>query len=130
MLRRSVDSLTEQVSDLQTNLEELKELQYFGGDALVVNEYEAELSDDFSADYTLTLTPDDPGLGVLPSTVELKWTNSNMNSQAMVGYYVYQVYRSDGVFEWRISGGHSDYFITYLLIQWIGKGTVELVRNS
>lgn len=130
MLRRSVDSLTEQVSDLQTNLEELKELQYFGGDALVVNEYEAELSDDFSADYTLTLTPDDPELGVLPSTVELKWTNSNMNSQAMVGYYVYQVYRSDGVFEWRISGGHSDYFITYLLIQWIGKGTVELVRNS
>lgn len=130
MLRRGIDSLTEQVSDLQRNLEELKELQYFGGDALVVNEYEAELSDDLSADYTLTLTPDDPSLGVLPSAVELKWTNTNMNSQATAGYYVYQVYRDDGVFEWRISGGHSDYFITYLLIQWIGKGTVSLVRNS
>lgn len=130
MLSRQPESISDQVTEAQLALEELKTLQYFGGDALVVNEYEAELSDDASVDYTLTLTPDDPSLGVLPSSVELKWTNTNMNSQAMAGYYVYPVFRSDGVFEWRISGGHSDYFITYLLIQWIGKGTVELVRNS
>lgn len=130
MINRDVDDLAEQVAQIQLDLEELKTKQLFGGDALVVNEYETALSDDLSVDYTLTLTPDDPTLGVLPSTVELKWTNNNMNSQATAGYYVYQVYRDDGVFEWRISGGHSDYFITYLLIQWIGKGTVSLVRNS
>ena len=129
MFNRSEDSLADQVAELQLNLEELKTRQFFGGDALIVNEYEAELSDDPSADYTLTLTPTDPELGVLPSTVELKWTNTNMNAQATAGYYVYQVPREDSVFEWRITGGHSDYFITYLLIQWIGKGTVDLIRN-
>lgn len=130
MIDRNPDDIVEQVAQAKLDLQELKELQFFGGDALTVNEFEAELSDDTSVEYSLTLTPDDPTLGVLPSAVELKWTNMNMNSQAMVGYYVYQVYRDDGVFEWRISGGHSDYFITYLLIQWIGSGTVNLERVS
>ncbi len=130
MIDRNPDDIAEQVAQAKLDLQELKELQFFGGDALTVNEFEAELSDDASVEYSLTLTPDDPTLGVLPSAVELKWTNTNMNSQAMVGYYVYQVYRDDGVFEWRISGGHSDYFITYLLIQWIGSGTVNLERVS
>lgn len=130
MIDRNPDNIVEQVAQAKLDLQELKELQFFGGDALTVNEFEAELSDDTSVEYSLTLTPDDPTLGVLPSAVELKWTNTNMNSQAMVGYYVYQVYRDDGVFEWRISGGHSDYFITYLLIQWIGSGTLNLERVS
>lgn len=130
MIDRNPDDIVEQVAQAKLDLQELKELQFFGGDALTVNEFEAELSDDTSVEYSLTLTPDDPTLGVLPSAVELKWTNTNMNSQAMVGYYVYQVYREDGVFEWRISGGHSDYFITYLLIQWIGSGIVNLERVS
>ena len=128
MFNRDQDDIAEQVKQAQLDLQELKSLQYFGGDALIVNEFEAELANDSSMEYSLTLTPENPDLGVLPSTVELKWTNTNMNSQAMAGYFVHQVYREDGVFEWRIVGSHSDYFTTSLLIQWIGNGVVELER--
>ena len=127
---RSAENIAEQVSRLQSDLEELKSTQFFGGDALIVNEFEAVLANDSSMEYSLTLTPSNPSLGVLPSAVELKWTNPNMNSQATVGYYSHQVYRTDGVFEWCIVGSHSDYFTTSLLVQWIGKGTINLERVS
>ncbi len=127
MSRRTSD-ITDIVSELMLAQDEAKTEQFFGGDALKVNEYDVQLSNDASVVYSLTLTPDDPELGVLPSSLDLRWTNTNMNSQATTNYFASQVYRADGVFEWRIDGGHSNDYDTYLTLQWIGAGAVKLTR--
>ena len=127
---RDDDSLTELVATAERNLQELKELQIFGGDALVVQEAEFMLENDTSTTYTLTLTPDDPELGVLPSKCELLWNNPDNNSQMMKDYYISPVYRDDGVFEWYIVGSNILDLPTYLRLQYIGKGTAALERTS
>lgn len=125
---RDYATITDLISAAQTDLEELKEAQFFGGDALIVNEWTEKLSNDSSVNYRLTLTPDDPKLGVLPSTPQLMWTNPNASGQSAQNYYCNPVYRTDGIFEWVLVGGHVDNFDTYLKLQYLGKGTVELRR--
>lgn len=126
---RTPTEITELVAQLERDLDELKSAQVFGGDALFVNEYSEKLSNDASATYTLTLTPDSE-LGCLPSKLYLKWTNPNIQGQSSANYVVDQVYRDDGVFEWRIVGGHVNNFDTALVLQWIGSGTVSLTREA
>lgn len=118
------------VSQLQDEVDESKSTQYFGGDSLVLDEFTAQLADDNSTLYRLTLTPDDPKLGVLPSSLDLKWNNFAQTGQSMSNYVIWQVFRDDGVFEWRIEGAHVADFTTSLSLQFIGKGTVELERIS
>lgn len=118
------------VSQLQDEVDESKSTQYFGGDSLIVNEFSATLSDDDSTLYKLTLTADDPQLGVLPSSLDLKWDNPEQTGQSMSNYVVWQVFRDDGVFEWRIEGVHVADFTTSLSLQFIGKGTAVLERIS
>ena len=127
-MNRRVPGVTDIVSELLLSQDESKTEQFFGGDALKVNEYDAQLSNDSSVVYSLKLTPSNPELGVLPSSLDLRWTNTDINSQATTNYYASQVYRSDGVFEWRLNGGHSNDYDTYLTLQWIGAGTVSLTR--
>lgn len=127
-MARTLSTLTNIINDCELRLEEAKEAQFFGGDALQLNEYDAQLSNDASATYSLTLIPVNRDLGVLPSKCELRWTNTNMNSQAVQNYFCYQVFRNDGVFEWYITGGHANDFDTYLTLQYIGDGTVNLTR--
>lgn len=127
---RDDDSLVELIATAERNLQELKELQIFGGDALKVQEAVFDLVNDSSTEYTLTLTPDDPELGVLPSKCELIWDNPDNNSQMMRDYYISQVYREDGVFEWYIVGSNMLDLPTQLRLQYIGKGTANLVRTS
>lgn len=118
------------VSQLQDEVDESKSTQYFGGDSLVLDEFTAQLADDNSTLYRITLTPDDPELGVLPSSLDLKWNNFAQTGQSMSNYVIWQVFRDDGVFEWRIEGAHVADFTTSLSLQFIGKGTVELERIS
>lgn len=118
------------VSQLQDEVDESKSAQYFGGDSLVLDEFTAQLADDNSTLYRLTLTPDDPELGVLPSSLDLKWDNTAQTGQSMSNYVIWQVFRDDGVFEWRIEGAHVADFTTSLSLQFIGKGTAELERIS
>ena len=127
---RDDDTLTELVATAERNLQELKELQIFGGDALKVQEAVFDLVNDSSTEYTLTLIPDDPELGVLPSKCELIWDNPDNNSQMMRDYYISQVYRDDGVFEWYIVGSNMLDLPTQLRLQYIGKGTATLTRIS
>ena len=126
---RTPSDLAEIIATAERDLNELKELQIFGGDALIVNEYNAQLSNDASATYQLTLTPSSD-LGVLPSSLMLKWTNTQIAGQASTNYFVSQVYRDDGVFEWRITGGHINDFDTFISLQYLGDATVNLVRVS
>lgn len=127
---REPTNIAELVAQINEELNDSKTDQVFGGDALIVNEYDAQLSNDASATYSLTLTPSDSSLGVLPSRLDLRWTNTNMSSQATNNYFAYQVYRSDGVFEWRIAGGHVNDYDTYLTLQYLGEGTVNLTRTA
>ena len=127
---RDDDSLVELIATAERNLQELKELQIFGGDALKVQEAVFDLVNDSSTEYTLTLIPDDPELGVLPSKCELIWDNPDNNSQMMRDYYISQVYREDGVFEWYIVGSNMLDLPTQLRLQYIGKGTATLTRIS
>ena len=127
---RDDDSLVELIATAERNLQELKELQIFGGDALKVQEAVFDLVNDSSTEYTLTLIPDDPELGVLPSKCELIWDNPDNNSQMMRDYYISQVYRDDGVFEWYIVGSNMLDLPTQLRLQDIGKGTATLTRVS
>lgn len=126
---RTPSDLAEIIATAERDLNELKELQIFGGDALIVNEYGAQLSNDASATYQLTLTPSSE-LGVLPSSLMLKWTNTQIAGQASTNYFVSQVYRDDGVFEWRITGGRVNDFDTFISLQYLGEATVNLVRVS
>lgn len=126
---RTPSDLAEIIATAERDLNELKELQIFGGDALIVNEYSAQLSSDASATYQLTLTPSSD-LGVLPSSLMLKWTNTQIAGQASANYTVFQVYRDDGVFEWRITGGRVNDFDTFVSLQYLGEATVNLVRVS
>lgn len=126
---RTPSDLAEIVATAERDLNELKELQIFGGDALIVNEYNAQLSNDASATYQLTLTPSSE-LGVLPSSLMLKWTNTQIAGQASANYTAFQVYRDDGVFEWRITGGRVNDFDTFISLQYLGEATVNLVRVS
>lgn len=127
---RNESEISNIVNQIEHDLDELKSTQVFGGDALVTNEFSATLSNDASATYSLTLTPDDARLGCLPSKLYLRWTNSDASSQALSNYYAYQVFRDDGVFEWIISGGHVSDFSTDLVLQYIGSGTVTLTRTA
>lgn len=127
---RSAIGVTGVVSQLQDEVDESKSTQYFGGDSLVLDEFTAQLADDNSTLYRLTLTPDDPQLGVLPSSLDLKWDNAAQTGQSMSNYVIWQVFRDDGVFEWRIEGAHVADFTTSLSLQFIGKGTAELERIS
>lgn len=126
---RTPSGLAEIIATAERDLNELKELQIFGGDALIVNEYSAQLSNDASATYQLTLAPSSE-LGVLPSSLMLKWTNTQIAGQASTNYFVAQVYRDDGVFEWRITGGRVNDFDTFVSLQYLGEATVNLVRVS
>ena len=126
---RTPSDLAGIIATAERDLNELKELQIFGGDALIVNEYSAQLSNDASATYQLTLTPSSE-LGVLPSSLMLKWTNTQIAGQASTNYFVSQVYRDDGVFEWRITGGRVNDFDTFVSLQYLGEATVNLVRVS
>lgn len=126
---RSSDNITEIIATAERDLNELKELQVFGGDALILNEFSDQLANVSSATYKLTLTPTSD-LGVLPSDLSLKWTNTRIAGQASANYTVFQVYRDDGVFEWRITGGYINDFDTYIVLQYLGEGTVSLERVS
>lgn len=125
---RDETNVVDIVNNIIAELNELKTDQVFGGDAIVANEFDAQLSNDASVIYSLTLTPANLDLGVLPSSLELRWTNTNMHSQSTTNYVVSQVYRSDGVFEWKIEGGHINDYDTYVTLQYIGDGMVELTR--
>lgn len=127
-MNREEQTIVGLISEINQKLDDLKTAQIFGGDALIVNEYDTILSNDASATYSLTLAPTNPELGILPNRLDLRWTNTNMNSQATNNYFAYQVYRGDGVFEWRIEGGHTNDYDTYLTLQYLGEGTVNLTR--
>lgn len=129
-MERSGLSAVDMVANLGQDMDESKATQYFGGDALIVGEYSAILSDDMATLYRLTLSPDDQKLGVLPSSLELKWSNTQLTGQSMSNYVVWQVFRNDGVFEWRIEGAHVAEFTTSIVLQYIGKGTATLTRIS
>ena len=124
---RAPSNIADIIATAERDLNELKETQIFGGDSLVLNEYSAQLSNDASATYELTLTPSSD-LGALPSSLMLKWTNEQAVGQASSNYATFQVFRDDGVFEWRITGGHINNFDTYLVLQYLGDAEVTLER--
>lgn len=126
-MNRESDSITEMVAKIEQNLKESKEYQFFGGDALIVNELDEALADSNNVNYTLTLVPENE-TGVLPSGVELRWTNPNISEQSIETYSVRPVYRDDGAFEWVIKGGTYYGWTTYISLQWIGRGTATLTR--
>lgn len=128
-MNRESDSITDMVAKIEQNLKESKEYQFFGGDALIVNELDEALADSNNVDYTLTLVPENE-MGVLPSGVELRWTNLNISDQSSETYSVRPVYRDDGVFEWVIKGGTYYGWTTYISLQWIGRGTATLTRTN
>ena len=124
---RETANVTSIVAGLQTDIDESKSTQYFGGDSLTVNEFRADLIGDVSTTrYRLTLTPADAKLGVLPSSLEFIWNNTSQTGQAVTNYMAWQVFRDDGVFEWRVQGSRVADFDTSMVFQWIGKGTVSM----
>lgn len=124
---RTPAELNEMIATAERAVEEIKETQIFGGDALFLNEFTEQLDNVSSATYQLTLAPASD-LGVLPSKLYLKWTNTQIAGQASTNYVVSQVYRDDGVFEWRITGGYISAFDTYIVLQYLGEGTVTLTK--
>lgn len=128
-MNRDADTIVDIINQIERNLDEAKEYQFFGGDALIVNEFDEALYDGNNAVYHLTLTPAYP-TGCMPSSCELRWTNTNMNTQSTETYTVRPIYRTDGVFEWVINGGTYYGWTTYITLQYIGKGTVTLTRTS
>ncbi len=127
-MNREFSTISGLIADINTRLDDLKTSQPFGGDALIVNEYQAQLSNDNVATYRLTLSPTNENLGVLPSKLFLRWTNDDMQSQALSDYYIVQGYREDGIFEWIIDGGGLNGFNTSIILQYIGSGNVTLKR--
>lgn len=124
---REAGTVTGIVADLQNDVDESKSTQFFGGDSLNINEFRTALAGELTTTrYKLTLTPTDPKLGVLPSTLEFIWDNTSQTGQAITNYYAWQIFRDDGVFEWRIEGSRVADFDTAMVFQWIGKGTVNL----
>lgn len=125
---RELSTVSGLIANINQRLDDLKTSQPFGGDALTVNEYEHQLANDNTVVYHLKLTPTNTRLGVLPSKLELRWTNTNDQSQAVTNFTVTQGYPNDGSFLWVINGGHSNNFDTYVTLQYIGPGTVTLTR--
>lgn len=126
MNRGAIDAV-DMVSTMQKDIEESKTEQFFGGDSLTVNEFRADLAGEVATTrYKLTLTPLDTKLGVLPSSLEFIWDNPAQTGQAVTNYICWQIFRDDGIFEWRIEGSRVADFDTSMVFQWIGKGEVNL----
>ena len=121
-MSRASKGFTEMVVDARRDLEELKTLQIFGSDSMNINSWSQDVTMGTTAvSYTLTLTPDNADLGVLPLAVNIQLSSTSW------GYEPYQVIRTDGTFQWTFTlGGYQSSESVRIMLRWIGAGTVTL----
>ncbi len=125
---RDSSNIVEMVASARRDLEELKELQFFGADALKVNSWSTSVSNS-SDTYRLTLEPDTPGT-VLPMQLERGWVYNGSYGAAFEGATIYQRYTSDDTFQWDVSfmANTSEISSASVHLSWLGDATVTWVK--
>lgn len=125
---RNETNVVDLVANAIRDLEELKSSQFFGADALKVNEWSGDISSSGSTIklIKIKLTPTN-NMGCLPVSVSLKFTPPSGEENARKPPIKITPKYSSSNFEWQ--GYYTDY-IGYgtlsVLVQWIGEGTVIL----
>jgi hypothetical protein len=96
---RGDNTITAMIAQAQKKLEEIKELQFFGGDAINLKRYtlpvEIEADQPFYSCYKITMTPSLPEW-TMPIEVGVKPANAETYP---VGH-IEAINKTDGTFEW------------------------------
>lgn len=126
---RNDSNVVEMVANAKRDLEELKELQLFGADALKVYSYSETVTD--PGVYLLTLLPVTAG-SVLPMPPERSWVYNGTYGAANEGATIYQMHTTDGSFHWEIdfASGIEEIKSVTIRLSWIGKATVLWRKKS
>ena len=121
---RDSSNIVDMIADAQRQAEELKEIQFFGADALTVNTWTTTASNS-SDSYLLTLKPDTAGT-VLPMQPECRWVYNGTYGAAFEGAIVHPRYTNDGSFQWEVTFMTTSEEITSASIHlsWIGDAKV------
>ena len=126
---RNDSNVVEMVANAKRDLDELKELQLFGADALKVYSYSETVTD--PGVYLLTLIPVTAN-SVLPMPPERSWVYNGTYGAANEGATVYQMHTADSSFHWEIdfASGTEEIKSVTIRLSWIGKATVQWRKKS
>lgn len=121
---RNGSNVVEMVANAKRDLEEIKELQLFGADALKVYSYSKTVAGTGGV-YLLSLTPVNAN-SVLPMPLERSWVYNGTYGAAFEGATIYQKYTTDGSFQWEIdfASGTEEIKSVTIHLSWIGEATV------
>ena len=126
---RNDSNVVEMVANAKRDLEELKELQLFGADALKIYSFSETVNT--PGVYLLTLTPVTANT-VLPTPPERSWVYNGTYGAANEGATIYQMHTTDGSFHWEIhfASGIEEIKSVAIRLSWIGKATVLWRKKS
>lgn len=126
---RNDSNVVEMVANAKRDLEELKELQLFGADALKIYSFSETVNT--PGVYLLTLTPVTANT-VLPTPPERSWVYNGTYGAANEGATIYQMHTTDGSFHWEIhfASGIEEIKSVTIRLSWIGKATVQWRKKS
>lgn len=126
---RNDSNVVEILANAKRDLDELKQLQLFGADALKVYSYSETVT--APGVYLLTLTPVTAN-SVLPMPPERSWVYNGTYGAANEGATIYQMHTTDGSFQWEIdfASGTEEIKSVTIRLSWIGKATVLWRKKS
>ena len=127
---RNDSNIVEMVANAKRDIEELKQLQLFGADALKIYSYSQTVATNGGV-YLLTLTPVATN-SVLPMPPERSWVYNGAYGAANEGATIYQMHTTDGSFQWEIvfASGIEEIKSVTISLSWIGKATVLWRKKS
>ena len=130
-MKRTDNTLSALTAQAQRDLQELKDMQIFGGDSLRVEQWTSEvLADDplILKKYLVRLEPL-ADTGVLPCKAELLYPEPTSYDQVADKNFTVDenaVFDGTGSFEWVVQGYRYQNYETKVRLQWIGKGKVTI----
>ena len=127
---RNDSNVVEMVANAKRDIEELKQLQLFGSDALKIYSYSQTVATNGGV-YLLILTPVTAN-SVLPMPPEMSWVYNGTYGAAVEGATIYQMHTTDGSFQWEIhfASGIEEIKSVTIHLSWIGKATVLWRKKS
>ena len=127
---RNDSNVVEMVANAKRDIEELKQLQLFGADALKIYSHSETVATNGGV-YLLTLTPVTAN-SVLPMPPEMSWVYNGTYGAAVEGATIYQMHTTDGSFHWEIdfASGTEEIKSVTIRLSWIGKATVQWRKKS
>lgn len=127
---RNDSNVVEMIANAKRDLDELKELQLFGADALKIYSFSETVADPNGV-YLLSLTPVTSN-SVLPMPPERSWVYNGTYGAANEGATIYQMHTTDGSFQWEIhfAPGTEEIKSVTISLSWIGKATVLWRKKS